>query len=428
MSSLTIQRLTADYVVPRTCASPERVRRRLDDVVEKRMPAALGAMLDVPEDDAVVLIERLSVDVDLDVNADPDTLGSAWARVIAEALRCAVERNDAVRYPSRAAFVAQFVGDLAAGRAWTKWYYRCFEGLRALPASAAMRSALVMAPDVGLAALAQLEPAERMRVLCAMYDADVARVLAALAESGGRGGALEAVTAFIASVPAWSAERGDPRDVLSLAVDVASRSPGVNRKALVAAARRAVAIDHRLGRMVEVPDASEAQDAALITLLRARREQRARLHGKAYTLFGGLFMLLPLLAELAIEDPLERYAALVGCVHADRRDECLADPLWREVMAVDPQLPAAEVPVAEAATAALLASLACRLAGFAGSSPAYLFASFLDCRASLEREGDRRIVRMSPTPLHAVLMMTSLPRARFRLPWYDADFELYGEA
>src|SRR5262249_15224363 len=87
------------------------------------------------------------------------------ARVIAQG-----EVPDRVLYfPNRAAFVAQFLLDLVAGRAWGKWYYVEFKSLSSLPTHLSVTEALIREPGLcsrcvaDLAVSGQLEQVAQVR-------------------------------------------------------------------------------------------------------------------------------------------------------------------------------------------------------------------------------------------------------------------------
>ncbi len=52
-----------------------------------------------------------------------------------------------LHFPDRTAYVAQFIADAAAGRAWGKWQYYTFDALCSLPTGAAIREALIREPE-----------------------------------------------------------------------------------------------------------------------------------------------------------------------------------------------------------------------------------------------------------------------------------------
>src|SRR3712207_4810509 len=123
---LSIRRLNATYLVPRDLDAPEAARRRLDEVVTRRLAddcaRLLSGALD-PRDDSVWLIRRLDIELALDLGAaDDDLIARAWARraavSLARAIAAGPDGANVIRFPDAASHVAQFVLDLAEGRAW----------------------------------------------------------------------------------------------------------------------------------------------------------------------------------------------------------------------------------------------------------------------------------------------------------------------
>ncbi|HXH90990.1 MAG TPA: hypothetical protein VNN25_05380, partial [Thermoanaerobaculia bacterium] len=119
----TITRAGCTYIVPREHPAPDDVRRRLDGVLRDRVltPDVLDAL--GPEaDPAVWLIERLDVGVAIFDALEDDRVAELWGREIARAVAHTVRRGAGVlRFADRAAFIAQYVADAAAGRDGGKW-------------------------------------------------------------------------------------------------------------------------------------------------------------------------------------------------------------------------------------------------------------------------------------------------------------------
>src|SRR5262249_1513780 len=161
---LRVASLDATYLVAEGHPSPERLARQLDDVVRKELPAALRATL-MPllqsSDPAPRVIRPLDAPVDVNAAWEPDAIARSWAqrisRTLARDLGGAGDGGNVIRFPDRAAYLARFVADAASGDAFSHWVYRSFAGLRALPASAAIRTALMDDPALGLAALQRLD-------------------------------------------------------------------------------------------------------------------------------------------------------------------------------------------------------------------------------------------------------------------------------
>lgn len=156
-AQLSIERLNATYLIPRGLLEREagEARHRLDAAMRHRLADMCHRMLERvldTGDASVWLIRKLDLDMTLDVGAvDEETLTRVWASRIAASLARTFARGadgeTVMRFPDRAAFLAHFLRDLADGRAWEKWYYNSLDTLRSLPASAAMREALIREPE-----------------------------------------------------------------------------------------------------------------------------------------------------------------------------------------------------------------------------------------------------------------------------------------
>src|SRR5581483_5535790 len=156
-SRLRIERLAAQYLIPRAHPDPAALGLQLD-AAARALPGRLGAALAPHVDDGshtVWLLREIAVDLTLDAAAGPDALAAQWGEAIA---RAALRRLDAgahgvVMFADHAAYLAAFLADLAGGDAWSLWYYAGFDGLRALPVAAALRTALLADPIEGRGAL-----------------------------------------------------------------------------------------------------------------------------------------------------------------------------------------------------------------------------------------------------------------------------------
>ena len=194
-SRLTIERLQSVYLVPWEHPSPEKMRGRFDAVLRGPFASAcrqiLSSALDA-DDPSVWLIRRLDIDLAFDAEAvTDDLLAHCWAQRIAFSLTRIIARGadgeHVLCFPNRAAYLAQFVGDLAEGHAWDKWYYDSFDSLRSLTLSAAVREALTRAPEQTVEALLVLSGRGRLeRVLSVLGEQDARRVYeACLTSSAG---------------------------------------------------------------------------------------------------------------------------------------------------------------------------------------------------------------------------------------------------
>jgi hypothetical protein len=151
-------------------------------VARDHLPTAcsrwLTRLLDA-DDTSVWLIRQLDLELAVDVgNLDNDALADAWGRHMAQCIvRTLVEGTDigdtVMHFSNRAAYVAQFVADLAEGKAWNRWYYRFFDALGGLPTGTAVRTVLTRNPEQIGEILVHLSTQRRLEsVLNSMNEAD----------------------------------------------------------------------------------------------------------------------------------------------------------------------------------------------------------------------------------------------------------------
>src|SRR5262245_34846010 len=141
-SALRVGRLNVTCLVPREHSSPLTLRSQMAIIAERQLPSAFASVLGplCPENDASVwFIRRLDVDVGVDASWESGRLAQVWSQPVTRELLRSVnsgeDGGDVLRFANRAAYLAQFLCDLADGVAWSKWYYTSFDGLRALLAS-----------------------------------------------------------------------------------------------------------------------------------------------------------------------------------------------------------------------------------------------------------------------------------------------------
>jgi hypothetical protein len=201
-------------------------------------------------------------------------------------------------------------------------------------------------------------------------------------------------------------------------------------------------------------------------------------HVERTTVAGGVFFLLPVLAEMPIEEATRDWPAppegsadaavrwLVLATGMGRGAGALEDPVLRELCGVPDALGTSELapwhagippagraaftrtmtewarerdvvvldgdvdalvpPVASArdtwigpTAAILIRAWARRLPGFAASSIEHLRVNLLGVTATVVDEPERRVVRIARPPLALLLSMTGMLRATYRLPWLD---------
>jgi hypothetical protein len=403
-SRLRIRRLRAQYLVSREHLAPERVKARLDEAVMHdlvdTLSTALGPLLSQGKG-GLWLIRRLEVEVDVNAAWERDTLTRAWAVQIVRALRDALHDGEdgvnALWFPDRAAYLARFLADVSEGHAWSKWQYEAFEGLRSLPTSATLRTAICDQPAMGRAALLRLSSDELTKTIRTLTTQDARRILDSLAEDAPAG---EEFRCFQAAWSVWdgeawgsSARDEATRDVLCLYLAASRGSPDVGGIPLRTAALALLRLAQRLvggstscgeklltaltgDDMADLYVAAGTADAeGLVPLLRcppewvwevgrtllARSaghapadgaEEAAPPQGPRYTSFGGVFVLLPLLDELPLieatqgwpdagEIPAEallRFLLLVKGCGQPRAPGLFYDPLIRDLLGIPPTL------------------------------------------------------------------------------------------
>jgi hypothetical protein len=383
-SRLSVSRHEALYLVPREHPDPAAVRRRLDALVDRRLPGALAGRFGdgVDRDPTVWLVRRLEVDLAVDLGAvDDGRLSSAWAGEVARALGRSLaqgERADGVvRFADPGAYLARFAADLARGQAAGCWYYRPLSGLSALPPSASLREA-ILGRGWGREVLARLVASGDLEAVLAMLGERGARAVvdglfptgesAAAApdrellpgllgawESGPRPGSGAAVAVLRLSAHALA------RDVGADGARLRATAEGlVELRSLLAAAASPAVLLAALGRRdfaaarAEIPGAAAAGieltrlaslaaglDGAMARRLAASPASAAETRpapGLALVSdYAGVFLLLPALVEGGLGAALAevggegtaaglRREVLARAFGADRRREAAADP------------------------------------------------------------------------------------------------------
>jgi hypothetical protein len=178
---LIIGRWRTTYLVPADHPDPQSLQHRLDH--EFRMRAAdastqaLACKLD-STDPSVWRIRRLDLTFAIADNGSEDVFARTGGQQLAAHLAQLISRPESsdsvLHFPNRAAFLAQFVQDLALGRAWGKWYYEEFDSLNALPVNAAIRETLTREPEHAAATVRCLAASQQLdETLAALSDRDV---------------------------------------------------------------------------------------------------------------------------------------------------------------------------------------------------------------------------------------------------------------
>jgi hypothetical protein len=313
--------------------------------IRKVLAQDLGAELDgalAPlraHGDGLWFIRTLSFDVDLDLGFSDQELALRFAKRLGGALERHAKdarTRDACYFATPAHYLAQFVRELARGTAWNAWYFAAFDGLRALPNSMALRTALLDDPRTGAQALSALEPGDLAAICSALTPGDARCTLEGLARENGEGSPPNQAT-VAALCQALECDAGsfaaDPGRSWNLALllfarlGAAESGLSVQRLCLVSAALALAtrASPERTPR--GVLDAAELDDPSalyaklgpelseqlrpLLELPRALRSElvervadgarRERANELRFTRFGGVFLLLTGLSRMPLE-------------------------------------------------------------------------------------------------------------------------------
>jgi hypothetical protein len=199
-SQLTVARLSLEAAVlrdqPGTVVVTSDAQRFASHELAPALTAALAPLLD-GGDPSVWVIRRLDLDLAVDSSWSAGAVAARLARAVQVALHSVTSGEGAgaaVRFPDRAAYLAQFLSDLTDGHAWDRWYYPPFAALRPLPISTVIRLAIEAQPGAAENALLALAREGHLaRVVQALNESDAARLLARLTpvEDGAAPDALD---------------------------------------------------------------------------------------------------------------------------------------------------------------------------------------------------------------------------------------------
>ena len=399
-SRLQIRRVQAQYLVSSAHPAPERLKARLDEAVTHSLAPTLSAMCSAwfaDTDPSIWLIRRLEINVDVNAAWDRESSARAWAEQMARALSKAMQDGEdgenVVWFPNSVAFLARFLIDAAEGHAWGKWYYESFAGLRLLPTSAALRTAILDRPAIGQEALLELSTDALQKTLGALTTQDARTIVDRLAATAPAGDALRCFQAAWATWQTVIWDTGAAADEWRHALRLylaASREHvevgGLPLQTAVLALLRLVrclvngsaAHGQQLLTALTSSDlaglytaAGAANAEALLPLLGcppvwvrevghtllARHtglatDDKDAAPGPRATAFGGVFLLLPLLDELPLAEAtrgwphtdeaaaitLVRALLLVKCCGQERAWRAFDDPLLRDLLLLPPAI------------------------------------------------------------------------------------------
>jgi hypothetical protein len=491
-SRLQIRRVQAQYLVPSGHSAPSHLKDRLDNEFKRNLSHVLSNAFSSwfsETDSSLWFVKQLEIDLAVNASSRGEHVAKTFSRQLGRALNDTLQDcsdpGNVVRFVNHADYLAHFLADLAAGVAWGRWYYESFWGLRLVPASAALRTAVCNEPDTGKAALLLLRKNELHDVLRTLNQQDARLMLEIFTSGAGSDDSLESseIAASVAQFADLNSliEFDGWARALYLYLGVAREHE--ESKADLPAVLRASPV-----RIREV--------AEKLPLLQTTQNELLEITHRS-TPFGGAFLLLPIIDELPLAEALAtwphadeaaaislvRFLVLIKCGGHEVAKRTFSDPVIRDLMMIPPGVwvevlndwqsrvsetdvqnflrvlqtwqcsnssverlamlpqdlahlalpnwlefsPNVDLALSEAAQN-VLRNFAWRLPGFAESNLPYLRTNFLDFPASIEEEITRRVVRLGSPPLRLVLSLTGMVRQTYRLSWMDdRPFVLFEE-
>jgi len=243
-SSLTVSKLEIECSVPAATPAPERIENKFRNIAREHLNRVLTDLLK-PLNEAgeeVVLIKCLEMEFDIDLLLSRQQIAQVWANKIKSALLQAMNGNatsNVVVFENQDCYIKSALLDIVRGRAPHLWYYNRFNGLWALPVSAAVRTLLLDDRDRGLAALIRMQDAELVEVCAALSEQDARRVLQHLFNEDATYSITPAdATSFVSSVKevhtlAYGLDDRPEQQSLLLACLAVSRQPDSNPSAAI---------------------------------------------------------------------------------------------------------------------------------------------------------------------------------------------------
>ena len=147
-----VNRLDALYLLPKSQArASASVQERLDKIARNLLVRRLENQFAALSDTGMYFIERLELDLSLDIDDGDEALAEAWARALLESVQKTISRNaeGLIVFPDRAVYVASLVEHLLRGSSGDYWYFKEFASLRSQTLGQAISMLLREDPDEG---------------------------------------------------------------------------------------------------------------------------------------------------------------------------------------------------------------------------------------------------------------------------------------
>lgn len=459
-------------------ADPARSRDVLDRTlagIRRDLPQLLHHALSSEGDKKdIVFVERLAFEATISADWSEDVIAAEIGRQVLRTLWAHLSDPAALRFADEADLLARFLLDIAEGAAFTRGWHCMFDGLKALPLSATIRTLIERDAHGAVVALARLDHGSTEKIVAQMIEGDAQRALAAVVAGSARPCRdLRQIAEALAALGPAVFARGRPsagtaRHHITLAAAL-FRQTGFSADAitlrladvLLGVAQSGAPLEDVLNSPA---DHDESGDREMIATLVSEDELEEALAilGSAtvrqapeqFARHGGVWLLLPYLLDHAPATILIALA-LAGGTDARElwRDGLLRDALGipseddefvDALMASDGPRVAANPPRPFAvrrrdqkhllaAATALAISLpllrlpmrlathamrryASRLPGFSESSFAHLWTNTLSTPATIRAGADQFLVKLTPPPLDVIWRISGAGAANYELP------------
>lgn len=387
--SLTIGRVALTGLAPVTLDQRDRFARLVEGVDARALSGQLVRRLGVDGDERVIVLDRLSLEIEGLADPNPDHLSA----LIAEGIAVAVARLGQGGFARSCTFAspahrrAACVLALSRGEAHDRWWFADLLPSAALPLSSAIR--VVLGPEP-LAVLAALAPVERAAIVGRLSNIDADLVFAQIMPgllpdidpddfaqavewcfSAAALGRAQAILLGLAAKGDCSRGRPGLGTLAGLRLGLAIRQAlgdamteaSPLRLRLARAIASAIARGDATALLADLPDLTLADIAILpglsgelrgmlVKQIDATARPVPEMAWSGYSEFGGLLMVWPHLPSLILphdaSEPGESaaIAALLGLAALAGRaagDAVLQDEALRRALGVDPRLPLADL-------------------------------------------------------------------------------------
>lgn len=273
---LSIRRWSTTLHLPEQHDSSDSVRNRLDllcrtslvDSLRTELARRLNAT-----DASVWFIRRLELDVACNLGIADSSIADQLSGVLMRAIRAALSRGAsgdteiAIRFESKADYLASFFFDLVEGTARGLWYYAEFESLFALPDGSVILQTLRKHPELTDEVLTALARSGRWKIVSRILSSSQCQQLLALLKPELTMGTTSVDLLLKTWLSSGQPRKSQPEEVLNLylAARVANAGPaGVLRQVCPVLLEYLQWCEHSTGR--SSPDAS-TQFLRLVELL-----------------------------------------------------------------------------------------------------------------------------------------------------------------